>query len=78
MGDSGLNITACNHVILMEPWWNPYVEASSLIFGYNITPFGKLNLRSRNKPSLVHIVQAKTAMFTPTTSLFKTRLRRTS
>ncbi|TDL18117.1 hypothetical protein BD410DRAFT_843108 [Rickenella mellea] len=22
----GLNITSCNHLILIEPWWNPYVE----------------------------------------------------
>lgn len=29
-GGSGLNITACNHVILMEPWWNPYVEEQAI------------------------------------------------
>ncbi|KAI5986790.1 P-loop containing nucleoside triphosphate hydrolase protein, partial [Pisolithus albus] len=22
----GLNLTACNNVILLEPWWNPAVE----------------------------------------------------
>jgi len=24
----GLNITCCNTVIILEPWWNPYVEVS--------------------------------------------------
>ena len=24
----GLNITACNTVILLEPWWNPSAEVS--------------------------------------------------
>ena len=27
-GGVGLNITSCNHVILFDPWWNPYVEVS--------------------------------------------------
>lgn len=22
----GLNLTACNNVILVDPWWNPAVE----------------------------------------------------
>ncbi|KAI5981607.1 SNF2 family N-terminal domain-containing protein [Pisolithus albus] len=25
-GGTGLNLTACNNVILLEPWWNPAVE----------------------------------------------------
>ncbi|KAI5980872.1 P-loop containing nucleoside triphosphate hydrolase protein, partial [Pisolithus marmoratus] len=25
-GGIGLNFTACNNVILLEPWWNPAVE----------------------------------------------------
>ncbi|KAH8102679.1 P-loop containing nucleoside triphosphate hydrolase protein [Cristinia sonorae] len=25
-GGVGLNITSCNNVILLEPWWNPYIE----------------------------------------------------
>ncbi|KAI6041941.1 P-loop containing nucleoside triphosphate hydrolase protein, partial [Pisolithus marmoratus] len=25
-GGIGLNLTACNNVILLEPWWNPAVE----------------------------------------------------
>lgn len=31
-GGVGLNITSCNHVILFDPWWNPYVEVSRNIF----------------------------------------------
>ncbi|KAI6138387.1 SNF2 family N-terminal domain-containing protein [Pisolithus tinctorius] len=26
-GGIGLNLTACNNIILLEPWWNPAVEA---------------------------------------------------
>ena len=26
----GLNITACNTVILLDPWWNPSAEVSQL------------------------------------------------
>jgi Helicase conserved C-terminal domain len=27
-GGTGLNITACSNVIILDPWWNPYVEVS--------------------------------------------------
>jgi SNF2 family DNA or RNA helicase len=23
---SGLNLTSCNHLILVDPWWNPAIE----------------------------------------------------
>jgi len=26
----GLNITSCNNVILLEPWWNPFAEVCLL------------------------------------------------
>ncbi|KII86289.1 hypothetical protein PLICRDRAFT_56026 [Plicaturopsis crispa FD-325 SS-3] len=29
-GGTGLNITACSHVILIEPWWNPFVEEQAI------------------------------------------------
>lgn len=29
-GLSGLNIVSCNHVILVEPWWNPYLEEQAM------------------------------------------------
>lgn len=25
---TGLNLTSCNNIILMQPWWNPFVEVS--------------------------------------------------
>lgn len=30
-GGAGLNLTACNHVILVDLWWNPALEVG--IFG---------------------------------------------
>ncbi|KAJ6505853.1 P-loop containing nucleoside triphosphate hydrolase protein [Mycena vitilis] len=29
-GGTGLDIPACNHVMLVEPWWNPYVEDQAI------------------------------------------------
>ncbi|KAJ6605336.1 P-loop containing nucleoside triphosphate hydrolase protein [Mycena vulgaris] len=29
-GGTGLDIPACNHVVLIEPWWNPYVEEQAI------------------------------------------------
>ncbi|KAF7340465.1 hypothetical protein MVEN_01966800 [Mycena venus] len=29
-GGTGLDIPACNHVVLFEPWWNPYVEDQAI------------------------------------------------
>ncbi len=29
-GGYGLNLTAANHVILLDPWWNPAVEAQAI------------------------------------------------
>jgi SNF2 family DNA or RNA helicase len=28
-GGTGLNLTAADHVFLMDPWWNPQVEAQA-------------------------------------------------
>ena len=28
-GGTGLNLTAADHVFLMDPWWNPAVEAQA-------------------------------------------------
>ncbi|KAJ2915655.1 hypothetical protein MD484_g4780, partial [Candolleomyces efflorescens] len=35
-GGVGLNITACNHVILFDPWWNPYVEEQAISRAHRI------------------------------------------
>jgi hypothetical protein len=29
--DVGLNLTACNNVILVDLWWNPALEVSALV-----------------------------------------------
>ncbi|KAF6754436.1 P-loop containing nucleoside triphosphate hydrolase protein [Ephemerocybe angulata] len=29
-GVDGLNITSCNNVIILDPWWNPYVEEQAI------------------------------------------------
>ena len=29
-GNSGLNLTAANHVILFDPFWNPYIEEQAI------------------------------------------------
>ncbi|KAH6915048.1 P-loop containing nucleoside triphosphate hydrolase protein [Coprinopsis sp. MPI-PUGE-AT-0042] len=29
-GGTGLNITACSNVIILDPWWNPYVEEQAI------------------------------------------------
>ncbi|KAK6539512.1 hypothetical protein TWF694_009731 [Orbilia ellipsospora] len=29
-GNSGLNLTAASNVIIIEPWWNPYVEEQAI------------------------------------------------
>ncbi|KAJ7259896.1 P-loop containing nucleoside triphosphate hydrolase protein [Mycena rebaudengoi] len=35
-GGTGLDIPACNHVVLMEPWWNPYVEDQAISRAHRI------------------------------------------
>ncbi|KAK6522569.1 hypothetical protein TWF281_002008 [Arthrobotrys megalospora] len=29
-GNSGLNLTVASHVIIIDPWWNPYVEEQAI------------------------------------------------
>lgn len=49
----GLNITACNSVILMDPWWNPFFEVHLL---YPLSRNAHISYRelvyNRNKRSL--------------------------
>ncbi|GJE95548.1 DEAD/DEAH box helicase [Phanerochaete sordida] len=35
-GGMGLNVTACNHVVFLEPWWNPYLEEQAVGRVYRI------------------------------------------
>lgn len=35
-GNAGLNLTAANHVVIMDPFWNPYIEAQAVDRAYRI------------------------------------------
>ncbi|GJE95549.1 DEAD/DEAH box helicase [Phanerochaete sordida] len=35
-GGTGLNITSCNNVVFLEPWWNPYLEEQAVGRVYRI------------------------------------------
>ena len=35
-GGVGLNLTAANHVILLDPWWNPAIEQQAIDRAYRI------------------------------------------
>lgn len=44
-GNAGLNLTAANHVIIMDPFWNPYIEMQAVDRAYRI---------GQQKPVQVH------------------------
>jgi SNF2 family DNA or RNA helicase len=44
-GNAGLNLTAANHVIIMDPFWNPYIEMQAVDRAYRI---------GQQKPVKVH------------------------
>lgn len=44
-GNSGLNLTAANHVVIMDPFWNPYIEAQAVDRAHRI---------GQQKPVQVH------------------------
>ncbi|KAF9054092.1 P-loop containing nucleoside triphosphate hydrolase protein [Panaeolus papilionaceus] len=35
-GGTGLNITYCSNVIVLDPWWNPYVEEQAISRVYRL------------------------------------------
>jgi hypothetical protein len=39
---SGLNLTACNNVILLDLWWNPALEVSPYDTGCEVSPIDSL------------------------------------
>jgi superfamily II DNA or RNA helicase len=49
-GGTGLNLTAADHVILMDPWWNPAVEDQAADRAHRI---------GQDKPVLVHRMVAR-------------------
>ncbi|EWC43465.1 hypothetical protein DRE_07575 [Drechslerella stenobrocha 248] len=44
-GNSGLNLTAASNVIIIEPWWNPYVEEQAIDRAHRI---------GQGRPVVVH------------------------
>ncbi|TFY66980.1 hypothetical protein EVG20_g4109 [Dentipellis fragilis] len=44
-GSDGLNIVSCNNIILLEPWWNPYVERQAI---------GRIHRIGQTRPSHVY------------------------
>ncbi|KAJ7184585.1 P-loop containing nucleoside triphosphate hydrolase protein [Mycena filopes] len=63
-GGTGLDIPACNHVILVEPWWNPYVEEQAISRVHRIGQVRevrtyKLRIRDSIEDSIVKTQDAK-------------------
>lgn len=44
-GSLGLNLVAASHVILVHPWWNPYVEKQAI---------GRAHRINQTRPVTVH------------------------
>jgi SNF2 family DNA or RNA helicase len=49
-GGTGLNLTAADHVLLLDPWWNPAVEDQAADRAHRI---------GQERPVLVHRIVAK-------------------
>ena len=42
---AGLNFTTCNHVILVDPWWNPALEVSICCLTSRLNPAHILRIK---------------------------------
>jgi len=42
---AGLNFTTCNHVILVDPWWNPALEVSICCLSSRLNPAHILRIK---------------------------------
>lgn len=42
-GGVGLNLTAANYVIILDPWWNPFVERQAIARSHRIGQENKVN-----------------------------------
>ncbi|ODA83214.1 hypothetical protein RJ55_01725 [Drechmeria coniospora] len=43
-GNAGLNLTSANHVIIMDPFWNPYIEMQAVDRAYRIGQNREVNV----------------------------------
>jgi len=52
-GNSGLNLTCCNNVILVDPWWNPAVEEQAFDRAHRIGQTRDVNIYKLVVPDTV-------------------------
>ncbi|KAH7909339.1 SNF2 family N-terminal domain-containing protein [Hygrophoropsis aurantiaca] len=52
-GGTGLNLTACNNVILIEPWWNPALEAQAFGRVHRIGQSQEVNIYKLTVPATI-------------------------
>jgi SNF2 family DNA or RNA helicase len=58
-GGVGINLTAANHVFLMDPWWNPMIEQYALFLFLPLFWFLVPLFHVAGKPSIASIVSVK-------------------
>lgn len=67
-GGYGLNLTAANHVLLIDPWWNPAVEAQAIdrahrIGQHQVVVATRLITRGTVEDKILELQQKKRAVF---------------
>ena len=57
-GGVGLNLTAANYILILDPWWNPFVEKQAIARAHRIGQKQKVNvLRFISKESIEEKIQ---------------------
>ncbi|KAG2023997.1 DNA repair protein RAD5 [Coprinopsis cinerea AmutBmut pab1-1] len=52
-GGTGLNITSCNNVVILDPWWNPYVEEQAISRAHRLGQEKEVNVYRIIAPNTV-------------------------
>ena len=52
-GSTGLNLTACNNVILVDPWWNPALEDQAFDRAHRFGQERTVNIHKLSVPDSV-------------------------